>query len=196
MAYVPAPVSYAVRNAVLTRLQDAKFGYNAQLALIGTVAPYNFTSDELPTVNWATSLWMGDIDPESMEEEDLEYPYVVIAVHSENDEREAPYAMFSGSVELSIRLVITWDGENPLQDYETPVDIASNALLRCFPSQGTPAQGLWSPAGSSAQVSLINNFRMKVSRSPVRTAGDNRARDVTAAMSMLAVVQNGLGDYS
>jgi hypothetical protein len=131
---MPVQISSAARGAVLARLADAVYGFNAKhadaAAAIGA---------QPVVVNWGANskqVFETFISPDEIEDTSaFTWPVVCIYAQRSLNANRSKFNVFSGEVYVYVDIHLAWKDSAAPRKGDRELDAIENALVACFNSQ-------------------------------------------------------------
>lgn len=156
-------VSKQLREAIVRRLSNASDGFNATFADLATkygVQPLTIDWSERSKQFFTCSLGPGDLD----ESTPTKYPLAMLYSTGSDNARDRIPSVFSGSVDFTLEIHVTWKQSGVPNDLESLGDAVEDTLYEVF------ADGNW-PQLFGARCFIQSAIRF--SKAPVEKAAES-----------------------
>jgi hypothetical protein len=179
------PISGRAEQAILARLSDATYGFNAQLDAIA--ASYGLEAEDwyLDFSETSENVFVGT-DPEDAELEDVQYPNCLIEVrrNTNRNHTRGPNGIFSGDIVARIIFDLPWEAEKLPRISTAPANMVEEAMYACFCSSVSGSGGgrlrIWTPGNN-----LVWAADMQCDRTSWRTGGPNWLQALNFALTFV-----------
>ena len=127
-------VSSAARGAVLARLADAVYGFNAKYADAAAAI-----GAQPLTVTWGPAskqLYQSFLSPDAIEDTTaFSWPVVCVYAQRSANANRSKFNVFSGEVSVYVDIHLAWKDSAAPRNGDREIDALENALIACFNAQ-------------------------------------------------------------